>query len=214
MGEPVFETTPLAGLTVVRPKRHGDARGFFSEVWSRAAFAAAGLDHDWVQDNHSRSEAAFTLRGLHFQAPPMAQAKLVRCTAGRIWDVAVDIRPGSASFGRHFGIELSPANWTQLLVPAGFLHGFLTLEPGTEVLYKVDAPYSAAHDGAVAWDDPALAIPWPLGGAAPVLSAKDAAAPRLADRPADPADPSGDPSDPCDRPADPADPADPAGDPR
>jgi dTDP-4-dehydrorhamnose 3,5-epimerase len=175
----MFEETPLPGLVVVRPKRHGDARGFFSEVWSRAAFAEAGLDYDWVQDNHSRSAEAGTLRGLHYQAPPMAQAKLVRCTAGRAWDVAVDMRPGSGTYRRHFGIELSPENWAQLLVPRGFLHGFVTLEPGTEVLYKVDAPYAPEHDGAVAWDDPDLAIPWPWEGE-PVLSTKDRAAPRLA----------------------------------
>ncbi|GMG81091.1 dTDP-4-dehydrorhamnose 3,5-epimerase [Paralimibaculum aggregatum] len=176
----MFEPTDIPDLTIFRPKRHGDARGFFSEVWSRAAFEAAGLAFDWVQDNHSRSAEAGTLRGLHYQAPPMAQAKLVRCTAGRIWDVAVDVRPGSPTHGRHFGIELSAENWAQLLVPRGFLHGFVTLTPDAEVQYKVDAPYSPEHDGAVAWDDPALAIPWPLDGA-PVLSAKDAAAPKLAD---------------------------------
>ena len=176
----MFETTPIADLLVVRPRRHGDARGFFSEVWSRRAFEAEGLAHDWCQDNHSRSAEAGTLRGLHYQAPPMAQAKLVRCAAGRIWDVAVDMRPASPTFRRWYGIELSAENWAQLLVPRGFLHGFLTLTPGAEVLYKVDAPYSAVHDGAVAWDDPELAIDWPLSGP-PVLSGKDRAAPRLAD---------------------------------
>ncbi len=178
----MFEPTPLPGLVVHRPVRHGDARGFFCEVWNRAVFAEAGHHHDWVQDNHSRSAEPGTLRGLHYQAPPMAQAKLVRCIAGRIWDVAVDVRPGSATYGRHFGIELGPGDPAALLVPRGFLHGFLTLEPDTEVLYKVDAPYSRAHDGAVAWDDPDLAIAWPLD-AAPVLSEKDRAAPRLADWP-------------------------------
>lgn len=176
----MFETTPIADLMIYRPVRHGDARGFFSEVWSRAAFEAAGLAHDWVQDNHSRSAEAGTLRGLHYQAPPFAQAKLVRCVVGAIWDVAVDVRPGSATYGQHYGIELSATNGAQLLVPRGFLHGFVTLTPGAEVLYKVDAPYSREADGAVAWDDPDLAVPWPWEGA-PVLSAKDAAAPRLAD---------------------------------
>ncbi len=176
----MLEQTGIAGLVIFRPKRHGDARGFFSEVWNRRVFAEAGLHQDWVQDNHSRSAAPGTLRGLHYQAPPAAQAKLVRCTAGRIWDVAVDVRPGSPSYGRHFGLELSPENWTQLLVPRGFLHGFVTLEADTEVVYKVDGYYSADHDGAVAWDDPDLAIPWPIEGA-PVLSGKDAAAPRFAD---------------------------------
>ncbi len=176
----MFETTPIPDLLVIRPKRHGDDRGFFSETWSRARFEEAGLAYEWVQDNHSRSEHAFTLRGLHYQAPPVAQAKLVRCTAGRIWDVAVDMRPGSPTFRRQFGLELSAENWAQLLVPRGFLHGFVTLEPGTEVQYKVDAPYSPEQDGAVAWDDPDLAVAWPIEGT-PVLSAKDAAAPRLAE---------------------------------
>ena len=181
---PTFEPLPLPGLVLVRPPRFGDARGFFSEVWSRRAFAAAGLDLDWVQENHSLSRAAGTLRGLHFQAPPAAQAKLVRCVRGCIFDVAVDVRRGSPAEGRWHGVELSAANWAQLLVPRGFLHGFLTLEPETEVVYKVDAPYDAAADGAVAWDDPELAIAWPLAGLpgeAPVLSAKDRAAPRLAE---------------------------------
>lgn len=176
----MFDPTPIADLIVIRPARHGDSRGFFSEVWNRARFEDAGLRYDWVQDNHSRSAEPLTLRGLHYQAPPMAQAKLVRCTAGRVWDVAVDMRPGSPTMGRHFGLELSAENWAQLLVPRGFLHGFVTLEPGSEVQYKVDAPYSPEHDGAVAWDDPALAIPWPIDGA-PHLSRKDAAAPRLAE---------------------------------
>ena len=176
----MFETTPIPGLVVVRPKRFGDARGFFSEVWSRRAFAAEGLDHDWCQDNHSRSAEAGTLRGLHYQAPPMAQAKLVRCVAGAVWDVAVDMRPASPTLRRWVGLELSAENWAQILIPRGFLHGFLTLTPGAEVLYKVDTPYSPEHDGAVAWDDPELAIDWPVEGA-PVLSDKDRAAPRLAD---------------------------------
>ena len=176
----MFEATPIADLVVVRPRRFGDARGFFSEVWNRAAFAAEGLDFDWCQDNHSMSAAPGTLRGLHYQAPPFAQAKLVRCARGRVWDVGVDVRPASPTYGRWFGIELSEENWTQLLVPRGFLHGFVTLTEGAEVLYKVDNPYSRAHDGAVAWDDPELAIDWPLEGA-PVLSEKDAAAPRMAD---------------------------------
>jgi len=176
----VFEPTPLPGLLVVRPARHADARGFFSESWSRRPWAEAGLDLDWCQDNHSPSRDAGVLRGLHYQSPPTAQAKLVRCARGRIWDVAVDARLGSPTYGRHFGIELSPANWTQLFLPRGFLHGFLTLEPDTEVQYKADAPYSPECDGAVLWSDPALAIPWPLSGS-PVLSAKDSAARPFAD---------------------------------
>ena len=176
----MFETTPIDGLTVVRPVRHGDARGFFSEVWKRSAFVEAGLDFDWCQDNHARSAEAGVLRGLHYQAPPFAQAKLVRCARGRVWDVAVDVRPGSATYRQWHGLELSEENWAQLLVPRGFLHGYVTLTPGAEVLYKVDNPYSPEHDGAVAWDDPEIGIDWPLEGA-PVLSARDRAAPRLAD---------------------------------
>jgi len=180
----VFETTPIPGLLVVTPARHGDARGFFSETWSAGAWQARGLEIAWCQDNHSLSREAGVLRGLHYQAPPMAQAKLVRCSRGRIWDVAVDARRGSASYGKWFGLELSAENWRQLFVPKGFLHGFLTLEPDTEAQYKVDNAYAPECDGAVRWDDPELAIDWPLGGLgadAPVLSAKDAAAPRLAE---------------------------------
>jgi dTDP-4-dehydrorhamnose 3,5-epimerase len=176
----VFETTPIPGLLVVCPKRHGDARGFFSETWSAAAWRAWGLDICWRQDNHSLSREAGVLRGLHYQAPPMAQAKLVRCTRGRIWDVAVDARRGSPAFGTWFGLELSAENWRQFFVPRGFLHGFLTLEADTEVQYKTDNAYAPECDGAVRWDDPDLAIGWPVSGA-PVLSDKDAAAPRLAD---------------------------------
>jgi len=176
----VIETTPLADCLILRPERHEDARGFFSEVWSRQRFEAAGLHFDWCQDNHSRSSEAGVLRGLHYQAPPMAQAKLVRCVAGAIWDVAVDVRPGSPTFGQWFGAELSAENWMQLLVPKGFLHGFVTLTPGAEVIYKVDAPYSRAHDGAVAWNDPDVAIAWPIEGE-PRLSEKDRTAPPLRD---------------------------------
>ena len=176
----MFETLPLPGLVLIRPRRFGDERGFFSETWSRRAFAEAGINLDWCQDNHSLSRAAGTLRGLHYQAPPSAQAKLVRCPRGRIWDVAVDVRCGSPTEGRWYGVEISAENWLQLLVPRGFLHGFLTLEPDTEVIYKVDNPYDAAADGAIAWDDPTLGIDWPIEGE-PQLSDKDRAAPRLVD---------------------------------
>jgi len=176
----MFETTPIDGVIIVRPPRHGDARGFFSEVWNRGTFEAEGLRFDWCQDNHSLSTERSVLRGLHYQAPPSAQAKLVRCLRGAIFDVAVDVRPESPTFGQWFGIELSAENWTQLLVPRGFLHGFLTLTPDTEVFYKVDNFYDRAADGAVAWDDPEIAVDWPLDGA-PVLSEKDRAAPRLAE---------------------------------
>lgn len=176
----MFETTPIAGLLILRPERHMDGRGFFSETWSREPWRERGLDIAWCQDNHSLSRRAGVLRGLHYQAPPMAQAKLVRCTRGRIWDVAVDARRGSATFGKWHGIELSAANWLQLFVPRGFLHGFLTLEPDTEVQYKVDNPYAPDCDGAVKWDDPDLAIDWPLA-AVPLVSDKDAAAPGFAE---------------------------------
>lgn len=172
----IFEATPIPDLLLVRPKRHGDARGFFSETWSREPWRARGLDIDWCQDNHSLSRPKGVLRGLHYQAPPMDQAKLVRCTRGRVWDVAVDARRGSPGFGKWFGVELSADNWQQLFVPRGFLHGFLTLEPDTEVQYRVDNPYSPECDGAVRWSDPALAIGWPADGE-PVLSDKDARAP-------------------------------------
>ncbi|MCX8133983.1 MAG: dTDP-4-dehydrorhamnose 3,5-epimerase [Roseococcus sp.] len=177
-----MKITPLAipDVLLIEPPRFGDARGFFSEVWKRSALAAAGLVVDFVQDNHSLSREPGVLRGLHFQRPPHAQGKLVRCTRGRIFDVAVDIREGSPSYGRHVAVELSAENWRQLWVPRGFAHGFLTLEPDCEVLYKVDAEYSREADGAIAWDDPALGIAWPLPPGGPILSEKDRAAPRLA----------------------------------
>ena len=175
----MFRTTPIEGLLIFQPPRHEDARGQFTETWSRSAFARHGLAIDWCQDNHSLSRAAGVLRGLHYQAPPHAQAKLVRCSRGRIWDVAVDVRHGSPTFGRWFGLELGPEKGLQLLIPGGFLHGFLTLVPGTEVQYKADAPYAPGCDGAIAWNDPDLAIAWPLDGE-PLLSDRDRAAPRLA----------------------------------
>ena len=149
-------------------------------TWNREPWLQRGLDIGWCQDNHSLSREAGVLRGLHYQAPPMAQAKLVHCTRGRIWDVAVDARRGSTTFGKWYGIELSAENWLQMLVPRGFLHGFLTMEPGTEVQYKVDNPYAPECDGAVRWDDPGLAIDWPLT-TEPLLSDKDAAAPGFAE---------------------------------
>jgi len=176
----LFDTTPIRDLLILRPKRHLDPRGFFSETWNRDTWRERGLEISWCQDNHSMSRAGGVLRGLHYQAPPMAQAKLVRCSQGSIWDVAVDARRGSPDFGKWFGIELSAENWLQMFVPRGFLHGFLTLEPDTEVQYKVDSPYTPECDGAVAWNDPGLAIDWPIT-AAPSLSAKDAAAPRFSE---------------------------------
>lgn len=174
------EDTGIPGLRVLTPKRFGDERGFFCESWNKATMEAAGLSFDFVQDNHSMSQAAGTLRGLHMQTPPHAQAKLVRCGRGRLFDVAVDIRKGSPTYGQWFGVELSFGNGRQLLIPAGFLHGFVTREPDTEICYKCTAHYAPDCDRSVRFDDPAIGIDWGLEGA-PVLSAKDAAAPLLAD---------------------------------
>jgi dTDP-4-dehydrorhamnose 3,5-epimerase len=171
----------LPGLLEIVPRRHGDHRGFFSEVYKKSVWDAAGVRDVFVQDNASFSAEPFTLRGLHFQTPPFAQGKLVRVVRGRIWDVAVDIRAGSPTFGRWAAIEVSAEKGNQIYIPAGFAHGLLTLEPDTEVAYKVTAEYSAAHDTGVAWDDPDIAVAWPLNGATPVLSAKDRTLPQLAD---------------------------------
>lgn len=172
------EPTDLPGVLILTPARHGDARGWFSETWVRPRLdAAAGRAFDFVQDNQSFSATAFTLRGLHYQRPPRAQAKLVRCTRGRIRDVVVDARAGSPTFGRWTAVELSAADGRQVLVPEGFLHGFVTLEPDCEVQYKCTDTYAPDCDGAVRWDDPDLAVDWGLGTAAPVVSARDAAAP-------------------------------------
>lgn len=173
-----IEETGLPGLKVLIPARFGDERGFFSESWNRRRMQEAGIDLDFVQDNHSLSAAVGTLRGLHFQAPPHAQDKLVRCGRGALFDVAVDIRKGSPSYGNWFGLELTPENGKQLLVPKGFLHGFITRAPDTEIIYKCTDYYAPECDGAVAWDS--CGIDWGFAGQ-PVLSEKDAAAPRLAD---------------------------------
>jgi dTDP-4-dehydrorhamnose 3,5-epimerase len=173
------ETTALDGVLILTPRRFGDDRGWFSEVWNARAMAEAGVPADFVQDNHSMSRAKGTLRGLHFQAPPHAQAKLVRCGAGAIWDVAVDARRGSPTYGQWLGVELSAANGRQLFVPEGFLHGFSTLTEGAEVLYKCTDYYAPSADGSVAWDSASLGIDWRLDGA-PELSAKDQSAPDFA----------------------------------
>ncbi|MBY5974027.1 dTDP-4-dehydrorhamnose 3,5-epimerase [Ferrimonas balearica] len=171
--------TDLPEVLILTPRRFGDSRGFFSETWNAARMAEAGLDLTFVQDNHSYSEGSGTLRGLHFQAPPHAQGKLVRCGRGRLWDVAVDFRPGSPRFGQWVGVELSFENGRQLWIPPGFLHGFVTREPGTEICYKCTDFYAAEAEGVVRWDDPDLAIDW--GVRDPVLSDKDASAPRWRD---------------------------------
>ena len=172
--------TELPGVLLLEPARHGDSRGFFSESWNRRTLAEHGITLDFVQDNHSLSAAANTLRGLHFQAPPHAQAKLVRCGRGALFDVAVDIRRGSPTFGHWTGRELSFENGLQLLIPAGFLHGFITRQPETEIVYKCSDYYAPGCDRAVRWDDPELGIDWNLL-APPILSERDAAAPRLRD---------------------------------
>ena len=175
------EETAIPAVKIVTPKKFGDHRGFFSETWSRTAFTDAGLDLDFVQDNQSLSGPVGTLRGLHFQSPPFAQDKLVRVTRGRILDVAVDIRASSPTFGKHVAVELSAENWKQLLVPVGFAHGFVTLEPDTEVLYKVTAPYAPHNDHGLAFDDPALGIDWRLPLSGLTLSDKDRKHPCLAE---------------------------------
>jgi dTDP-4-dehydrorhamnose 3,5-epimerase len=169
-------------MAVIRiiPRRFEDPRGWFSETYQRDRFHAAGIDADFVQDNQSWSKPAGTLRGVHFQTPPHAQAKLVRCLKGRIWDVAVDLRSASPTYGQWVAAELTAARGEQLYLPAGFGHGFVTLEPETEVAYKVDAFYAPECDGGIAWNDPDLAIAWPLHGA-PELSDKDARLPALKD---------------------------------
>jgi dTDP-4-dehydrorhamnose 3,5-epimerase len=173
--------TALSGVKILTPRRFGDARGWFCESWNAARLAEAGIAIDFVQDNHSWSAQAGTLRGLHYQSPPHAQAKLVRAAVGAIRDVAVDVRKGSPTFGRWVSTELSAANGRQMLIPRGFLHGFVTLEPGTHVLYKADDYYAPECDGAVRFDDPDLAIDWGLDAAAAILSEKDAGAPAFAD---------------------------------
>ena len=175
-----IETTALDGVLVLTPRRFGDARGFFSESWNRKTLADKGITLDFVQDNHSLSARTGTVRGLHFQSPPHAQGKLVRCGRGALFDVAVDIRKGSPTYGQWTGAELSFENGRQLWIPAGFLHGFVTLEPDTEIVYKCTDHYAPECDGAVRWDS--CGVDWPLpAGTEPLLSDKDAAAPALAD---------------------------------
>ncbi len=177
-----IELTKLSGVMILTPDRFGDARGFFSESWNRKTLAAQGITLDFVQDNHSLSAQIGTIRGLHYQSPPHAQAKLVRCGRGCLFDVVVDIRRGSPTYGHWLGAELSAENGQQILIPAGFLHGFITRAPETEIIYKCTDYYAPACDGAVRFDDPDIGIDWGLpAGVAPILSDKDAAAPLLRD---------------------------------
>ena len=175
--------TALADVKLIQPVRHGDSRGYFSEVYRADALHKAGVHLEFVQDNQSMSASVGVLRGLHFQTPPMAQAKLIRVIAGSIIDVAVDIRQGSPTYGKHVAYVLSAAEGNQLLVPEGFAHGFCTLEPNTTVIYKVNRYYSPENDCGLLWNDPALGIDWRLDGREPVLSDKDKKHPALADLP-------------------------------
>ena len=169
----------ISGVKILTPTKHGDHRGFFSEVYNKRALAEAGIEIDFVQDNHSFSVDKGTVRGLHFQTPPFAQDKLVRVVRGSVFDVAVDLRRSSPTYGRHVNVVLSAEAWNQVLVPVGFAHGFMTLDPDTEVVYKVSDYYSPDHDKGLLWNDPALGIRWPLPEREAVVSDKDRGHPRL-----------------------------------
>ena len=171
----------IPDVKIIRAKKFGDHRGFFSETYSKRVFDDAGLAFDFVQDNQSLSAEVGTVRGLHFQLAPFAQDKLLRVTRGAVFDVAVDIRRGSPTFGRHVSAIVSAAEWNQILIPIGFAHGFCTLEPDTEVLYKVTNFYSPQHDRGLLWNDPELGIDWPVAADKAQLSDKDRKHPRLAD---------------------------------
>jgi len=176
-----IERLAIPDIILITPARHGDARGFFSETYSARRYREIGIAAAFVQDNHSLSAQAGVVRGLHCQIAPSVQGKLVRVVKGAVWDVVVDIRHGSPTYGRHAAAELSAANWRQMWVPGGFLHGFCTLQPDTEVIYKVTADYDPPAERGVIWNDPFLALPWPVSAGEAVLSGKDAALPALAD---------------------------------
>jgi dTDP-4-dehydrorhamnose 3,5-epimerase len=176
-----IERLAIPDLLLFTPERHRDQRGFFSETFRADILAAEGVHASFVQDNHVCSMPKGVLRGLHYQAPPHAQGKLIRCTRASILDVAVDVRVGSPAYGRHFAVELSASNWRQLWIPPGFAHGYVTLEDGCEVIYKTTDYYAADCDRGIAWDDPALAIDWRIAHADVVLSEKDRRQPRLQD---------------------------------
>lgn len=179
----IVESLAIPDVKVIRPVKHGDDRGFFSETFSRRDFAAAGIRADFVQDNHAFSAQKGTVRGLHFQTPPFAQDKLVRVARGAILDVVVDLRVGSPTYGQHVAARVSASDWNQLFVPVGFAHGLVTLDPNTEVLYKVTNYYSPEHDKGLLWNDPALAIDWHITDSEVFLSARDKKHPVLADLP-------------------------------
>lgn len=175
----MFEALAIPGVRLYSPKRHGDQRGYFMETWSERVFAAEGLP-SFVQDNEALSGPAGTVRGLHFQKDPHAQAKLLRCVSGAVLDVVVDLRHGSPAFGKHVAIELTSQTGA-IFVPVGCAHGYCTLKPDTLVQYKVSAPYAPETEGGLAWDDPALGINWPVDPSAAILADRDRRWPRLAD---------------------------------
>lgn len=173
----------IADVKLITPPRFKDARGFFSETWKQSAFAEAGIPGPFIQDNHAVSTGVGVLRGLHCQIGPNAQGKLVRCVKGAIYDVAVDVRHGSPTFGRYVGAEISSGNWAQIWVPVGFLHAYCTLTEDTEVIYKVTGPYEKAAERGVIWNDPDIGIKWPVDADKVILSDKDKVLPRLRDLP-------------------------------
>jgi dTDP-4-dehydrorhamnose 3,5-epimerase len=173
----------IPDVMLIAPVKFGDARGFFSETYNAAALRALGLEATFVQDNHSLSAQKGVVRGLHFQRLPHAQGKLVRVVRGRIFDVAVDIRAGSSTFGKHVSVELSADNWQQMWVPEGFAHGFCTLEDNTEVIYKVTDYYAPECDAGIQWNDPELGIEWPISAREAVLSEKDSRLPNFLELP-------------------------------
>lgn len=175
----LVETTTIPGVLIVTPKKFGDERGFFSETFRASALAAHGVAHSWAQDNHSMSGKRGVIRGLHFQSPPRAQAKLLRVVRGAILDVVVDIRKGSATYGKHVAVELSEENWTQLYAPVGMAHGFCTLTDRAEVLYKTSDEYAPETEGGLLWSDPALGIDWPVSANEATVNSRDASWPEL-----------------------------------
>jgi dTDP-4-dehydrorhamnose 3,5-epimerase len=171
--------TAIPDIKLLKPVRHVDSRGFFSEVFKENVLREHGIGIHFVQDNLTLSASKGVVRGLHFQIPPFAQAKLLRVTAGSIFDVAIDLRWGSPNFGRHVAVTLSAADWNQIFIPEGFAHGYCTLEPNTEVTYKVSAYYSPEHDRGLLWNDPALGIAWPVSAGEAVVSGRDRTHPVL-----------------------------------
>ena len=176
----IAERLAIPEVILLTPQRFSDQRGFFSETWNEQRFTEAGVPGPFVQDNHALSIERGVVRGLHMQIAPSAQGKLIRAVRGAIWDVAADVRPGSPTYGKHVAVVLSAENWRQLWIPAGFLHGYCTLEPNTEVIYKVTAPWDRQAERGVIWNDPDLAIPWPIDPAKALLSDKDLTLPLLA----------------------------------